>query len=242
MELEQIAAAIRNARVQAGFTQKEVAEALDKGQTTVASWETGRSQPDATTIIALSNLFHVSSDYLLGISSFKDTNSEALLRSILGNAVSDLSQYSKDKLSQFSSDILKFYNNLNELDIELLLPLAMDALISILHILQDLVDSYSKHKKIYQIYYASKDVISHFDLLSPSLQQELLSLDGFSGLLDNLSDFSELAHSAYPSQFAHEALDIIDRAQDALSNFALFLSAEFFPNNDTPDDSAQSKS
>ena len=64
MELEQIAAAIRNARVQAGFTQKEVAEALDKGQTTVASWETGRSQPDATTIIALSNLFHVSSDYL----------------------------------------------------------------------------------------------------------------------------------------------------------------------------------
>lgn len=68
MELEKIAAAIRNARIGAGFTQKEVAEVFDKGQTTVASWETGRSQPDASTIIALSNLFHVSSDYLLGIS------------------------------------------------------------------------------------------------------------------------------------------------------------------------------
>ena len=67
MELEKIAAAIRNARIGAGFTQKEVAEVFGKGQTTVASWETGRSQPDASTIIALSNLFHVSSDYLVGI-------------------------------------------------------------------------------------------------------------------------------------------------------------------------------
>lgn len=241
MELEQIAAAIRNARVQAGFTQKEVAEALDKGQTTVASWETGRSQPDATTIIALSNLFHVSSDYLLGISSFKDANSESLIRSMLGDASSELPQWSKDKLSQFSSDMLKFYNTLKELDIELL-PLAMDALISILHILQELVDSYSKHRKIYEIYHASKGLISHFDILSPKLQQTLLEVDGFSDLLDNLSDFSALAQSSYPHEFANEAIAIIDRAQGALSGFALFLAGEFMPDNDTPDDSSQSTS
>lgn len=68
MELDNIAASIRKARLQAGLTQKDVASALGKGQTTVASWETGRSQPDAATIIFLSNLFDVSSDYLLGVS------------------------------------------------------------------------------------------------------------------------------------------------------------------------------
>lgn len=68
MENENIAAAIRKSRLQAGFTQKDVASALGKGQTTVASWETGRSQPDAATIIVLAKLFDVSSDYLLGIS------------------------------------------------------------------------------------------------------------------------------------------------------------------------------
>lgn len=68
MESDNIAVSIRRARLQAGFTQKDVASALGKGQTTVASWETGRSQPNAATIIFLANLFDVSSDYLLGIS------------------------------------------------------------------------------------------------------------------------------------------------------------------------------
>lgn len=242
MEFEKIAVAIRNARIQAGLTQKEVAEALNKGQTTVASWETGRSQPDATTIIALSKLFHVSSDYLLGISSFKDKNSEILICSILGSSVNELPRWSQDKLSQFASDLLEFYNHLNEVNIELI-PLAIDALISILHVLQDLINSYEKHKNLYALYHASQNLTSHFEQLSPVTQQKLLSsIEELSDILTECSNFSAIAQSAYPHEFAHEALDIIDRAQGALSGFALFLAAEFTPDNDTPDDSTQSTS
>ena len=39
MELEQIAAAIRNARVQAGFTQKEVADTLGISQSYISRLE-----------------------------------------------------------------------------------------------------------------------------------------------------------------------------------------------------------
>lgn len=68
MDAKNIAVSIRKSRLQAGLTQKDVASAVGKGQTTIASWETGRSQPDAATIIFLAALFDVSSDYLLGIS------------------------------------------------------------------------------------------------------------------------------------------------------------------------------
>lgn len=68
MESDRIATAIQKARLSSGLTQKQVATALDKSQTTVAAWETGRAQPSATTIVQLSELFNVSTDYLLGLS------------------------------------------------------------------------------------------------------------------------------------------------------------------------------
>ena len=84
MEANIISSAIRTARQQSGMTQKEVAQALNKAQTTVTAWELGRAQPDASTIVALSKLFEVSTDYLLGVSRASNKDFERAIDEIFG--------------------------------------------------------------------------------------------------------------------------------------------------------------
>lgn len=48
-----------------GFTQEELAEKLQVGRQAIAKWESGQAYPDILNLISLSNLFHVSVDYLV---------------------------------------------------------------------------------------------------------------------------------------------------------------------------------
>ncbi len=50
---EEIGQVIKKSRLSAGLTQKQVAEALGRPQQTIASWEVGKSQPDANTLFVL---------------------------------------------------------------------------------------------------------------------------------------------------------------------------------------------
>lgn len=48
------------------LTQSQLAELIGMSHSTVASWETGTRDPDTNMIVKLSELFKVSTDYLLG--------------------------------------------------------------------------------------------------------------------------------------------------------------------------------
>lgn len=50
-------------------SQAKIAVILDVGQTTVAAWEVGRSEPDTKMLIRLAEYFNVSVDYLIGYSN-----------------------------------------------------------------------------------------------------------------------------------------------------------------------------
>lgn len=56
---------IRELRISAGYTQKYLAELLGKGESTVRSWELGKSEPDLDTLRKLGEIFSVSIDYFL---------------------------------------------------------------------------------------------------------------------------------------------------------------------------------
>lgn len=58
---------IKNLREQMGFTQSQLAKKLYLTRASVNSWEMGLSAPSTSTIVELSRLFHVSTDYLLGL-------------------------------------------------------------------------------------------------------------------------------------------------------------------------------
>ena len=60
---------IKELREQAGLSQSQLAKQLDVTRSSVNAWEMGLSTPTTQYIVALTKLFHVSADYILGIDS-----------------------------------------------------------------------------------------------------------------------------------------------------------------------------
>lgn len=75
MTREDIARIIKESRLSAGLTQMQVAEAIGRPQTTIASWESGKSQPDANTLFELFRVLGRSVDEAFG---FKPRNLDSL--------------------------------------------------------------------------------------------------------------------------------------------------------------------
>ncbi len=66
MTREEVARILKESRITAGLTQKQAAEALGRAQQTLASWETGKSQPDANTLFVLFDIYGLSVDEAFG--------------------------------------------------------------------------------------------------------------------------------------------------------------------------------
>ena len=59
---------IKELRLEKNLTQQTLAKYLGTNQTTLSKIECGLAIPDAMLLISLSNLFHVSTDYILCLS------------------------------------------------------------------------------------------------------------------------------------------------------------------------------
>lgn len=58
---------IKNLRTQVGLSQSELAKRLGVTKSAVNSWESGTNSPSLNYIIKMSQIFSVSTDYLLGV-------------------------------------------------------------------------------------------------------------------------------------------------------------------------------
>lgn len=59
---------LKNIRKQSGLSQVELAELLDVHWMTISRWETSVFYPDIRILAEIANLFHVTSDFLIGLS------------------------------------------------------------------------------------------------------------------------------------------------------------------------------
>ncbi|MDO5715177.1 MAG: helix-turn-helix domain-containing protein [Tissierellia bacterium] len=75
MEFAKILKALRKSM---SLTQKELAHKLEVQRTTIAGYETGRSEPDFTKLKKLSEIFNVSIDYLLGNTDYALSRSQQI--------------------------------------------------------------------------------------------------------------------------------------------------------------------
>lgn len=60
---------IKQLRIDANMSQAELARRLDVTRSSVNAWEIGLSMPTTQYIVALTKIFHVSADYLLGLNT-----------------------------------------------------------------------------------------------------------------------------------------------------------------------------
>lgn len=94
---------LTNLRIQNGYSQEKLAEKLYVSRQAVSKWEVGTTLPETDKIIAISNFFDVSIDYLLkeNINLKYAENLERTVIKFLG-AAQDM-----DKLSQKLVEIIR---------------------------------------------------------------------------------------------------------------------------------------
>ena len=79
---------LKELRLEAGLTQKDLAKAIEVGRTTISEYESGKIVPKQEGLLRIANHFNVSVDYLTGVSNERDTRKQnvtdldALLNSI----------------------------------------------------------------------------------------------------------------------------------------------------------------
>jgi len=86
------------------ITQIELANLLNIKQYVISSWETGRSEPNISQIIKLSDIFKISTDYLLD-RHIIITNSENEFNKVIENI-------NKDIKDDFTKDLIKIFEDI----------------------------------------------------------------------------------------------------------------------------------
>ena len=106
---------LKAARKKSGMTQQEVADAIGVVQSAYKNYEQGNREPKGDTIVMLANLFHVTTDYLLGRDTGEpdaidqlaaEFNMTALERKILDNYLA-LPESMRDDLMEFLEKSVK---------------------------------------------------------------------------------------------------------------------------------------
>ena len=95
---------LKSLRKKCGYTLVSLAETLGVSKGTVAMWETGKRTPDFETLIRLSDLFDVRTDYILGKSN--DSSSAKL-------SDDDIEQLGRWELESVYTDLMKLYLSLD---------------------------------------------------------------------------------------------------------------------------------
>ncbi len=94
-------------RTQAGMSQASFAEKLQVSRQTVSKWELGTSYPEIEKLLAISSLFHVTTDFLLKdqSASQEDVKMDRLVLQFLGYA-QDMDGISRDLVNIMRDGII----------------------------------------------------------------------------------------------------------------------------------------
>ena len=90
-----IADTIKMLRTSQNITQSELAKKLGITRSSVNAWEMGISVPSTSYLVELSTLFHVSTDYLLGLKQ---------------NATLDISGLTQEEI-RIVNDLVQYFNS-----------------------------------------------------------------------------------------------------------------------------------
>ena len=88
-----LGARIYELRTALGWSQVQLAERLNVSKQTVSNWENENIQPSIEMLMQLSKLFHVSTDYLLGLDNAPTINVDGLPISFIAHLTQIIEDY-----------------------------------------------------------------------------------------------------------------------------------------------------
>lgn len=98
-----------------GLTQKDFAQEFNISSGTIGNWESGARLPDYATLIKIAKYFNVTTDYLLGLTDYKNINDQALVKSsTLDSAFDHLSFSSRENVIQITKDLIACIKDFEE--------------------------------------------------------------------------------------------------------------------------------
>lgn len=102
-----LAEKLLNLRTQHGYSQEALAEKLNVSRQAISKWELGTALPDTDRVVAISNFFEVSTDYLLKDSIYSNNNDslDRVILKFLGSA-QDMENISKELVDIMKDGII----------------------------------------------------------------------------------------------------------------------------------------
>lgn len=95
-------------RKQKGWSQEDLAEKLDISRQSVSKWESGTSVPDLTRVIQMSEIFGVTTDYLLKGDGYTSPAESTIIETDRDIDEDKFSVLSDDKINSFLNDTAHF--------------------------------------------------------------------------------------------------------------------------------------
>lgn len=86
---------INELRIAIGWSQVQLAEKLSISKQTVSNWENENIQPSIEMLIRIAKVFHVSTDYLLGLDNVPTINVENLPAPFIAHLTQIIEDYKK---------------------------------------------------------------------------------------------------------------------------------------------------
>lgn len=84
---------INELRIATGWSQVQLAEKLNISKQTVSNWENDNIQPSIEMLVRLSKIFHVSTDYLLGLDDLQTITVDGLPSSFVAHLTQIIEDY-----------------------------------------------------------------------------------------------------------------------------------------------------
>ena len=84
---------INELRTARGWSQVQLAEKLNVSKQTVSNWENENIQPSIEMLVRVARLFHVSTDYLLGLDNTQTINVDGLPKAFIAHLTQIIEDY-----------------------------------------------------------------------------------------------------------------------------------------------------
>lgn len=128
----------KSERERCGMTQNDLAEQLGVSQQTISKYENGSREPDLENLIRMSKIFHVTTDYLLGLTD--STSAYTLHEKDYGNVNPKISERVTQLMEEKSMDLLSLSSacNLSPEELRLFLEFGYLPHVNVLLLLSEL--------------------------------------------------------------------------------------------------------